>query len=63
MMGRDNHPKLVEQFTDVNKLHIVACGWTIIDTNFSSHLLHKSVKNTIQLRSYGSCVCVCVCEI
>jgi hypothetical protein len=27
------HPKHVEQFTDINKLYIVATCWTIIDIN------------------------------
>ena len=27
------HPKHVEQFTDINKLYIVASCWIIIDTN------------------------------
>jgi len=28
------HPKHVEQFADINKLHIVASFWIIIDTNW-----------------------------
>ena len=29
------HPKHVVQFTDINKLYIVASCWTIIDTIFN----------------------------
>ena len=35
--GRRYHPKHVEQLADINKLHIVASCWTIIDTNYAMH--------------------------
>ena len=31
------HPKHVERFTDINKLHIVAYCWIIIDTYYTMH--------------------------
>ena len=36
--GRRYHPKHVEQFTDINKLYIVASCWIIIDTYYASSI-------------------------
>jgi len=35
--GWRHHPKHVEQFTDINKLYIVASCWIIIDTYYTMH--------------------------
>jgi hypothetical protein len=35
--GWSYHPKYVEQFTNINKLYIVASCWTLIDIYFMMH--------------------------
>jgi hypothetical protein len=49
------HPKHVEQFTDINKLHIVASCWTVIDISLSRiyiilKILNIRYRNKIKLK-------------
>ena len=39
------HPKHIEQFTDINKLYIVASCWIITDTYYTMHG-PLNIKNT-----------------
>ena len=43
------HPKHVEQFTDINKLYIVASCWIIIDTNMT---LFRDVCSKIKNKNF-----------